>query len=311
MTRKWAAIGLGEACPMLRRPLHVHTLLVQRFQQLWRATTASEAGALEYVRKYTSVPVPRVFTKLEAQLSDLRFPACGGLYLQYLDPVVYQPNLNFFSVGPWPGRSFDPDPTTGLLSRVSKKPSQPAFYQGSIQEQVQLLEFAIDVMQALDSHPLLVRFAQPTLRHTDPHMGNTFVANDKISQIVVLIDFQYLSVLPLFLQAQWPVSLKAPQDYTRGLQQPKLPDDFSQLYGESKSSALKKIAHDAMNISVVFRELFNKAQQFVNQCPDTDFEGWVAPQLDFEEKRRQTKELWSLYIERMAGEKSSDEARAA
>lgn len=207
----------------------------------------------------------------------------------------------------------------------------------------------------------------------------------RTQKIVSLIDFQSLSVLPLFLQAQWPVFLKPPQNYTKGLVQPKLPGDFDELDEEGKAAALQEwsqsklakayevatvlengVAHNAMNIPRVFRELFircgevsevgvvplreclieifrnwsslgftgqcpysfsneeitthehqfaeyqawDEVQQLAQECLDTDAEGWIAPQLDIEEKRRQNRELLSLYIKRMAGEKSPDEARA-
>ncbi|KAI9933473.1 hypothetical protein AWENTII_002462 [Aspergillus wentii] len=56
-------------------------------------------------------------------------------------------------------------------------------------------------------------------------------------------------------------------------------------------------------------EAWNEAQHLAQECLDTDAEGWVAPELDIKEKQRQNKELLSMYIERMAGEKSPEEAR--
>ncbi|KAA8652765.1 uncharacterized protein ATNIH1004_001670 [Aspergillus tanneri] len=426
-------------------------------------TTACEVGVLEYVREYTSIPTPHVFswssddsnpvgaeyiimekadgvplfeqwgkmpeieklelinnlTKLEAQLSAIPFPAYGGLYrradvghsqCQELDRSIDPYNL--FCIGPSCDRSFNTDATVDLsthaklnqgpwnklsdfgisivkreLYRISCKRSNdhPTFTQGSIQEQAQLLEYTMNVMQMLDSHPMLTKSAQPTLWHSDLHMGNIFVAPEESSRIVSLIDFQSISVLPLFLQAQWPVFLKPPQNYIKGLVQPKLPDDFSELDEEDKAAALQewsqsklakayevatfledRIAHNAMNIPRIFRELFircgeisevgavplreclieisrnwsslgftgrcpysfndeeinshehqfseyqawNEVQQLAQECLDTDAEGWVAPQLDIAEKRRQNRELLSMYIKRMAGEKSPDEARA-
>ncbi|RAQ56268.1 hypothetical protein COH21_006999 [Aspergillus flavus] len=320
-------------------------------------TTACEVGVLEYVRKYTSIPAPRVFswssddsnpvgaeyiimekvagvplfeqwgkmaeiekleliknlTKLEAQLAAIRFPAYGGLYRS----LQCQELNGSICIGPSCGRSFSTD-SAAVLSTQSEK---------------------------LDYGPFL----------------------------------------PLFLQAQWPVFLKPPQNYTKGLVQPKLPGDFDELDEEGKAAALQEwsqsklakayevatvlengVAHNAMNIPRVFRELFircgevsevgvvplreclieifrnwsslgftgqcpysfsneeitthehqfaeyqawDEVQQLAQECLDTDAEGWIAPQLDIEEKRRQNRELLSLYIKRMAGEKSPDEARA-
>ncbi|KAE8366087.1 kinase-like domain-containing protein [Aspergillus caelatus] len=428
-------------------------------------TTACEVGVLEYVRKYTSIPAPRVFswssddsnpvgaeyiimekaagvplveqwgkmaeidklkliknlTKLEAQLAAIRFPAYGGLYRQAdvnhlqcqelsgsIDP------FNLFRIGPSCDRSFSTDSTADFstqsgdldqgpwntlsdfgisiamrelyqISSTHPNNKQPIFSRGSIQEQTQLLKYAMDLMQMLDSHPVLSQSAQPTLWHSDLHMGNIFVSPDESSRIVSLIDFQSLSILPLFLQAQWPVFLKPPQNYIKGFVQPELPDDFRELDEEYKTTALQewsqsklakayevatclenRVAHNAMNIPRVFRDFFihcgevsevgaiplreclieifwnwsslgftgqypysfsaeeiathehqfakyqawHEVQHLAQECLDTDAEGWIAPQLNIEEKRRQNRELLSLYIEQMAGEKSPDEARA-
>ncbi|KAI2956348.1 hypothetical protein CBS147323_9268 [Aspergillus niger] len=317
-------------------------------------TTASEVGTLEYIRKYTSIPVPRVFswsphdsnsvgaeyivmekaigiplferwgkmaeieklqliknlTQLEAQLSAISFPAYGGLYLRAdADRLKHQDlggNLDEqcpFCIGPSPDRSFDVDAAADLptenesinngpwdslsdlgisiakreLSRIASQfaDNQSMAHRGSPQEQIHLLEITIRLMGMLDSHPVLTQLAQPTLWHTDLHMGNIFVAPDNNSQITALIDVQSLSVLPLFLQARWPVFLQPPREYTRGLVQPVLPADFDSLDEEDKVAALRdwtqakmakayevstfienRLAHNAMNVPRVFRELF-------------------------------------------------------
>lgn len=243
------------------------------------------------------------------------------------------------------------------------------------------------LMELLDSNQILRSACQPTLWHTDLHMGNIFIDPNECSRIVSLIDFQSTSILPAFLQAQWPIFLRPPRnhDYVRGLFQPKLPDDFDELDEESKTIALRewsqvklakayevstyledRAAHNAMNVPRVFRELFTRCgevsevgiiplreclieisqnwsslgfsgkcpysfnqaeidehehqfaeyltwheiQALAEECLDTDAEGWIAPQLDIKEKRKQNKELMALYIERVAGEKSTEEAKA-
>lgn len=258
------------------------------------------------------------------------------------------------------------------------------FYQGKLEEQIQLLETTIDLMKYLDSNPTLSRSAQPTLLHTDLHMGNIYVSPDDSTRIVSLIDFQSISILPAFLLADWPVFLKPPQDYTKGFIQPKLPDGFDEFDEEDKALALhelsqfrvakayevstyleNKIGHQAMNVPRVFRELFircgevsemgivplreclleirrnwadlgfqgecpyqfeeedirghegqfaeyqewYRVQDLAQRCLDTDAEGWISPQLDFEEKRAQNRELLSMYIEQVADEKGPDEAK--
>ncbi|RAH76985.1 hypothetical protein BO86DRAFT_404132 [Aspergillus japonicus CBS 114.51] len=363
----------------------------------------------------------RNLTKPEAQLSAIAFPAYGGLYRrvdaariqpatacvdvdsseQYCvgpscDPSWYvaatdsaAPGSGSVSHGPWRTLS---DPGTSIAEReglrITHRTSPPRlpFHQGSIQDQTQLLEAATSVFQLIDLRPLIGQSAQPTLWHTDLHMGNIFVAPDENSRIVSLIDFQSLSCHPLFLQARWPIFLKPPINYRKGLIDPKLPDGFTDLDEESQAVALQefeqaklakayevanflddRVAYDAMmNVPRIFRELFvrcgevsevgivplreclieiwrnwsalgfqgncpysfsdeevrrherqfaeyqgwNEVRQLALECLDTDADGWIAPQLDVAEKRRQNRELLAMWIERAAGERSSEEARA-
>ncbi|KAJ5279200.1 hypothetical protein N7478_004572 [Penicillium angulare] len=71
---------------------------------------------------------------------------------------------------------------------------------------------------------------------------NIFVASGEFSRIVSLIDLQSISVLPTFLQAQWPVFLKPPQnhDYEKGIFEVKLRDDFDTLGKDGKMFAMRK-----------------------------------------------------------------------
>ncbi|KAF9887177.1 hypothetical protein FE257_010431 [Aspergillus nanangensis] len=360
-------------------------------------------------------------TKLEAQLSSIQFPAYGGLYpradarvqnfhSQILDGSI--DSSNSFCIGPSCDRSFYINPATDViqskgdfdqgpwntipylgvsivkreLSRISSKRSDGplTFYQGSVEEQAQLLQSTISLMNMLDSHPTLINSGQPTLWHTDLHMGNIYVAPNESSRIVSIIDFQSVSILPRFLQTQWPIFLKPPHTYTKGFVYPKLPDGFDGLDEESKSVARhewsqaklakayevstyleNRVAYDAMSVPRVLRELFIRCGEvsevgviplreclieifqswsslgFTGRCPfsfneeeinthdhqfkeyqawhevqllaweclDTDAEGWVAPQLDITEKRRQNRELLSMFIQRMDGQRSPDEAR--
>ncbi|KAI2899918.1 hypothetical protein CBS63078_7170 [Aspergillus niger] len=393
-------------------------------------TTASGVGVLEYFPRVLSwssnkasskVQLVQNLTKLEAQLSAIRFPAYGGLYLRdYLQNLDYQCLLlddnvdpsQSFCVGPSPDRSFDtqcaeqPTPSnkptdrgpwitlSGLgiaiaereLSRISGIPPNKSamFYRGTFEEKSQLLNFTIRLMTMLDSHPLLGQSAQPTLWHTDLHMGNIYVAPEDSTRIVSIIDFQSLAVMPAFLQSRWPEFLKPPNNYTQSFAHPELPDGYDNMDDESKLLARRgwsqaklakayevstflenRPAHIARNVPRVFRELFTRCgevsemgviplraclieifqnwadlgftgscpfsfteedietheRQFVEyqawhevqhlaqECLDTDTEGWISPELDIEEKRRQNRELLAMFIERMADEKSPEARR--
>jgi hypothetical protein len=216
-------------------------------------------------------------------------------------------------------------------------------------------------------------------------MGNIFVSETEPAQILSIIDWQSISVAPLFLQADWPVFLKPPKGYTTGFKKPTLPENFEQLSSDEKDIAMyvwkqatwtkayevssylnDAEAYHAMNVPRVFRELFircgstweagsiplraclieffqsweslglagecpytfrddeikahetefrqyeewHRIQEFAREYLDTDAEGWVSPEDDFEEKCEQNKALFEILVTQMAGERSREELRA-
>ncbi|OBT41089.1 hypothetical protein VE00_09345 [Pseudogymnoascus sp. WSF 3629] len=359
----------------------------------------------------------RGLTKLENQLASIRFPAYGSLYLRdscpdldryhaldaaevssgsycvgpsceraYMLQAINGTIENNVDKGPWSSISaFGKAVASKQMSRISHgvQTQLGTFYHGTSAEQIALLRDTIQIMELLDTHPILSRHAQPILWHSDLHMGNIFVSPDDPSRIVSFIDWQSISILPAFLQAQWPEFLKPPANYPEGFVQPTLPDSFETLDSDDKALARlewdqatiakayevsnfleNRPAHNAINIPRVFKELFvrcgevsdygviplrtclieifqnwiplgftgicpysfsdseiqenqlrfqdyhawHEVQELAKTCLDTDSEGWISPQLDFEEKQRQNKELLGMLIERMEGEKTADEA---
>ncbi|KAL4945557.1 hypothetical protein BDV06DRAFT_184514 [Aspergillus oleicola] len=370
-----------------------------------------EWGNMQEIEKLELI---QTLTQLEAQLSSLSFPAYGGLYLKEDAngfPHVNVDAENMFCIGPSPDRFFDTEPLTppsadktidrgpwktvselGIsiakqeLSRLPKRnlEDRAILHRGTRQEQEDVLKMAISLMPALDSNRTLAKYSKPTLWHTDLHMGNIYISPEKRSQITSFIDLQSVSVLPLFLQARWPVFLQPPRDFKRGLTQPELPADIDTFDENEKAAALQelkqakvakayevsaflenRIAHDAMTLPRVFRELFVRLEEtskvgvvplreclieifqswsrldFPGTCPysfsdeeitahaaqfakyqewsevqqlaqetlDTDAEGWISPHLNFELKRKQNKDLLSMYVKSVAGQKSEEEAR--
>lgn len=89
------------------------------------------------------------------------------------------------------------------ISRVKRRTpantnTRLPFYRGNSEEKIELLETAITIMNHLDENPILSQVSQPTLWHTDLHMGNIFVApedNDN-TQIVSIIDFHTIHPFP-------------------------------------------------------------------------------------------------------------------
>ena len=162
-----------------------------------------------------------------------------------------------------------------------EKPSDSVpVYGGTTDEKLSLLESTIKLMGALQSHPELTRHAIPALWHTDLHMGNIFVSDNDPSQILSVIDWQSITVSPMFLQVRWPEFLKRPKNYTVGLVKPKLPDNFDDLDTEDKELAMyewkqrtrakayevsnflnNRESHRALNVPRLFRELFLRTAQ--------------------------------------------------
>ncbi|KAM5437911.1 hypothetical protein MaudCBS49596_006474 [Microsporum audouinii] len=57
-------------------------------------------------------------------------------------------------------------------------------------------------------------------------------------------------------------------------------------------------------------EEWNDLQEMVKRALDTDSEGWISPVFNYEEKKRQNKELYQLYASRaLAGNKSMEEVK--
>ncbi|KAH0837218.1 hypothetical protein FOPE_04644 [Fonsecaea pedrosoi] len=55
-----------------------------------------------------------------------------------------------------------------------------------------------------------------------------------------------------------------------------------------------------------YRE-WHRVREFAKEYLDTDADGWIPPEMDFTEKQEQNKALFTLYVERMAGQKSQEE----
>ncbi|KAL4908574.1 hypothetical protein BDW74DRAFT_188511 [Aspergillus multicolor] len=294
-------------------------------------TTAAEVGILEYIRNHTIDPVPRVLswspddanpvgaeyiimekapgvppfqewgdmaeyhklelikglTKLEAQLSPTSFPAYGGLYLQSDARGLGHQEIegSEFCVGPSPDRSFGGSSIAGSVE------------QGPL-------------MKLLDTNPMISKFAQPTLWHTDLHMGNILIDPGKKSKITACKDVQSISVLPFFLQTCSPVSLKPPPDYAypKGFVQPSPtpPPNLNTLSDEEKHAAEQewmaakmakayevstflenRRAYHALHAPRVFRELFMRLGEVaavgivpLRECLIEVFCGWT--ELGFE-----------------------------
>ncbi|PVH68702.1 hypothetical protein DL98DRAFT_564620 [Cadophora sp. DSE1049] len=249
-------------------------------------------------------------TELEHQLASIPFPASGHLYFmesilknkhilldssvdptsQYgigpscdrswdMDQSRLNPSLSRnLDLGPWKsvaayGRALADREIFRLRTQLSTPPDR--LHYANIEDDMALLQKAADLIDRLESYPSLEQNSRPTLWHIDLHMGNIFVSETEPSKIVSLIDWQSISVSPLFIQARWPIFLEPPDDCVQGFVHPQLPSDFATMDEGDKGLATHKFkqaartkayetgtylknrdAYNAVSVPRVFRELF-------------------------------------------------------
>ncbi|KAJ5791178.1 uncharacterized protein N7518_008189 [Penicillium psychrosexuale] len=212
------------------------------------------------------ISIIKRLTQWESELAEISFPASGSLYhksslsdheLISLDPSVDPEGL--FCVGPscdsaWPIQHSPnvhcgPWKTIGdlgesLINRSLLKsphhlnPKLPTSLNGPLEEHMITLGMAKKIMLAVANNPKLLAQSQPTLWHTDLHMGNIFVAEDDPAKVTGFIDWQHTSISPLFLHVRWPVFLAPPEDYEEGQVLPQLPPGYEDMDAEDKAIAL-------------------------------------------------------------------------
>jgi hypothetical protein len=123
--------------------------------------------------------------------------------------------------------------------------------------------------------PLLHDYAESVLRHADLNEGNIFVARRDPTTVTSIIDWQFVTARPLFLQARWPLFLEPPLGYEIGPVQPEMPAltpghaaamaSFqralrSKMY-ESALATQHERAYDALTeINDEFRDLFTRPE---------------------------------------------------
>ncbi|KAJ8107252.1 hypothetical protein OPT61_g8997 [Boeremia exigua] len=212
-------------------------------------------------------------TELEGELVSIRFPASGSLYLR--DSLAKDETqvklshdadpLQKFCIGPscerqWmePSgdgtksvpREFDRGPwlnTSSLgeailkreIARIKERKSSlmPDRPDISTEEQLTVLNMAMEVISRLDKGTIIDRFSRPVLWHTDLHMGNIFVSSEDPTKVTPLIDWQSISVSPMLLQVRFPEFLSVGPDFVLDSPMPELPEDYETLDAVEKQFA--------------------------------------------------------------------------
>ncbi|KAJ5570619.1 uncharacterized protein N7459_010049 [Penicillium hispanicum] len=262
--------------------VRAHTTIPVPKVLTWSADSTNPVGA-EYIvmervpgvqvfRKWDEmgegnrISIIKRLTQWERELSGIRFPAFGSLYLKSslrdhesisLDPSVdpegvycvgpscdptwrIQPN-NGVRCGPWKTIS---DLGISLINRSlltsvdHLSPKLPTSLKGALQEHSLVLDMAKAIMSAVANNPKIRGQSQPTLWQTDLHMGNIFVAEDDPAKVTGFIDWQHTSISPSFLQVRWPIFLAPPEGYQEGQVMPQLPPNFENMDDEEKEIAL-------------------------------------------------------------------------
>ncbi|CAN9242061.1 unnamed protein product [Alternaria alternata] len=165
------------------------------------------------------IQVVKQLAEFEGEMTDIRFPASGSLYLRQ--------NLSSFGIAL----------VERELARLEKSSSArtSGAPRGSFEEHIAVLDMIKKVMSRLNERTLIGKVSEPVLWHTDLHMGNVYVAEGKPAQILSIIDWQSIPVSPLFLQARFPNFVTVGEDYPLGTKEiPKLPPDFDELNEEEK-----------------------------------------------------------------------------
>ncbi|KAE8151005.1 kinase-like domain-containing protein [Aspergillus avenaceus] len=198
--------------------------------------------------------------RLESQLASIELPGYGNLYFSHSvkQPSQAIPIDDAYCIGPAYNASWSPgvgnenyggpwanlsDLGLALASRglahlkhSTLDPRGPHF--GTKNEHVKILESAKEIIPKLAGYTTLRRFSKPTLWHRDLHLGNILVCHQDPTTIVGIIDWQFVSIMPAFMQVQWPFFLSPPENYEVGIVKPELPSNFNEMDPDEKAFAI-------------------------------------------------------------------------
>lgn len=153
-------------------------------------------------------------------------------------------------------------------------------------EQIATLQLALEVITRTQPPSLPSKFASSTLWHTDLHLGNIYVSPSSPTQITSLIDWQSLSLLPLFHQLRFPEFLSLPEDYEIGGPVPQRPENLHEQSEddrllaeyehkqtclgrayEAASGFKNKQVHRARLVPWFFKDFFSRISEVAEEGP--------------------------------------------
>lgn len=119
-------------------------------------------------------------------------------------------------------------------------------------------------LRAIDCYLTLVKYLCPADRfitpaclwHSDLHDENIFVDPDNPTTITGIIDWQSAKIAPLFYHARQPFFLDYDGPQLRGLERPRLPDDFASLSSDAQKETNALYSKQAL--AALYRALVHK-----------------------------------------------------
>ncbi|OJJ45089.1 hypothetical protein ASPZODRAFT_676262 [Penicilliopsis zonata CBS 506.65] len=254
------------------------------------------------LKEQDRVQLIRAFARLESQLTGIKFPAYGSLFMRdRLAPPLHEPGRTIdvderYCLGPmyhgsWPGGyAANPEEYAqyagpsfaqqGIWQIEHFKTSYggrgPHF--GTPAEHVEVLRMAVQVMPLLATLPAIEHHSTPVLCHPDFHPGNIFVAAEDPTRITGVIDWQFTAILPRFTQVQWPLFLNPPEEYQTGMGRPELPphfDDQDVEKDEEYSSTGAALLKSHLESYLALTETDVAIRQLFTSCPYTYRDGIV------------------------------------
>ncbi|KAI1940371.1 hypothetical protein LOZ66_001963 [Ophidiomyces ophidiicola] len=197
--------------------------------------------------------------KMEERLFSYRLPAFGSLYYNEDIPMgIPLKDAERFWIGPIAKRNMDIDrgpwtkPEDAMTAAASRElswirrfatPQRRRTFVLPTQEPLDPSEHSSLLSQYLLVAPFLIpedaTFCQPTLRHPDLSLPNIFL-EPNFSKIISFIDWQDTAILPLFMQAGYPVFCEHELSRPQSIKKPELPDDFDRLSDSEKQKAWSK-----------------------------------------------------------------------
>lgn len=216
------------------------------YQKAWMSTAFKQYGSLYYAQDIPKRPDQLAFSYIDkdgAKIEDQLFTIGPTVHRQSIDYGRVQVD---FDRGPW---NTVEDYCIAIGNReiacvkaIEPLPKPPLTIVG------RYIPTPAKKLAALQSYMKLIKFLLPTdpsittshVWHSDLHAENIFVNPDQPTEIVGIIDWQSVAMVPLFENSFQPALLDYDGPPLNGLERPEEPKDLDQLDPVQRASAFNK-----------------------------------------------------------------------